>query len=100
MTANSDPHGDDDALARKRKARLGLILLVLGIAVILCGVEYVLLAVDGKLLYRFAERTTYREAKTVVHRVYPIGFAIALAGLAIAITGGRMRAKALRGPPG
>jgi cytochrome c biogenesis protein CcdA len=78
---------------QRRRRAWGIALIVLGVLTILGGVEYVLLQVDGRMVHEFAERTTYRQAKTAIHRAYPIGLAIALAGLALALLGGRLTRK-------
>jgi hypothetical protein len=38
----------------------------------------------------FAERRSYDQVKEAMHRVYPIGFVIGLAGLGISLVGGRL----------
>ena len=80
-------------LRQRRRRVVGIALIVLGVLTILGGVEYVLLQVDGRMVHEFAERTTYRQAKTAIHRAYPVGLGIALAGLAIALLGGRLTRK-------
>jgi cytochrome c biogenesis protein CcdA len=86
------PESALDPRQRRRRA-VGIALIVLGVLTILAGVEYVLLQVDGRMVHEFAERTTYRQAKTAIHRAYPIGLGIALAGLALALLGGRLTRK-------
>jgi len=89
---SAEPESAPDPRRRRRRA-VGIALIVLGVLTILAGVEYVLLQVDGRMVHEFAERTTYRQAKTAIHRAYPIGLLIALAGLAIALAGGRLTRK-------
>jgi hypothetical protein len=78
------------------RARIGALLIALGIAGILWGVAHVLLAVGGPEKPEFAHRQTYDEVKPIVQRVYFGGLLRSLAGLALAIAGGRVRTRAQR----
>jgi hypothetical protein len=46
----------------------------------------------------FAERRSYDQVKEALHDVYPIGFVIGLAGLGLALVGGRL-ARGSAAPP-
>jgi hypothetical protein len=81
-----------------RRARLGIVLIALGIAGILWGVFHVLDAIPSSEQKDFAHRTTYGEAKAAVHETFLGGLLRALAGLALAMAGARVRARALREP--
>jgi hypothetical protein len=73
------------------RRRLGTALLVLGLLGILWGVLHVLGAVGGPEQPGFANRQTYDEVKPLVHRSMFGGLLRALAGLALAIAGARLR---------
>ena len=75
-----------------RRARLGLALIVAGILAIVGGVLVVLESANGPGLgpTKFEERRSYNQTKEAVHSS-PLGFVIALAGLGVAIVGGRLR---------
>jgi hypothetical protein len=90
----------DHVSETRRRARLGLVLIVLGIGGILWGVFHVLEAVPRSEQRDFAHRTTYGEAKAAVHESFLGGLVRALAGLALAMAGARVRARALREPSG
>ena len=79
----------------RRRVRWGAILIALGIAGILWGVAHILLAVGGPEQPDFAHRQTYDQVKPIVHRVFFGGLVRSLAGLALAIVGGRLRSRAL-----
>jgi hypothetical protein len=87
---------DEEQAALRRRARLGAVLIALGIAGILWGVAHILLAVGGPERADFAHRQTYDEVKPVVQRVFFGGLVRSLVGLALAIAGGRLRGAALR----
>jgi hypothetical protein len=78
----------------RRRARFGALVIALGIAGILWGVAHILLAVGGPEKPDFAHRQTYDQVKPIVHRVFFGGLVRSLAGLALAIAGGRMRSRA------
>ena len=82
--------------ALRARARWGAALIALGIAGILWGTLHVVLAVGGPEKPEFAHRQTYDEVKPIVQRTYFGGLVRALAGLALAICGGRLRGGALR----
>ena len=39
----------------------------------------------------FAERRSYDQVKVALHGSFPLGFAVAMAGLGLALLGGRLR---------
>ena len=78
------------------RARLGVVLVVLGIAGILWGVFHVLNAIPRPEQLDFAHRTTDREARSAVHETFLGGLVRALLGLGIAIAGAHLRSRALR----
>jgi hypothetical protein len=91
---NSAPaHGDPSA---ERRARIGLALILLGIAGILWGVFHVLGAQPRPAQLDFAHRVTDHQARSAVHESFLGGLVRALAGLGVAMLGGRMRSKALK----
>ena len=71
---------------------LGRVLIGAGILVIVVDVLWMVDAADGPGTgpKTFAERRSYDQVKEVMHQVYPIGFVIGLAGLGLAIWGGRL----------
>jgi len=90
----SDGHVSDPAA--ERRAKIGLALIAVGILGILWGVFHVLDAVPKPESLDFAHRTTDHQARAAVHRSFFGGLVRALFGLTIAISGGRMRGRALR----
>jgi hypothetical protein len=75
-----------------RRARVGLVLIVLGLGGILWGVFHVLNAIPRSERRDFAHRTTDRQARGAVHEHFLGGLLRALAGLGVALVGGRLRA--------
>ena len=86
----------DASLACRKRAKLGLALIALGVLGILWGVFHVLGALPTAEKLEFAHRMTDYQARKSVHETFPGGLARALVGLGIALWGGRVRAKALR----
>jgi hypothetical protein len=74
------------------RRRAGFALVGLGIVVILASVVYVLEMANGPGTgpKRFEERRTYDMVKESVHETFPMAFAIGIAGLGIAMCGGRL----------
>jgi hypothetical protein len=86
-----------EAVLRARKrARLGLVLIAVGVVGILWGVFYVLAALPTAEKLDFAHRMTDYQARKSVHETFPGGLVRALVGLGVALWGGRLHAKALR----
>ena len=79
-----------------RRRRLSTLLIVLGVAGILWGVAHVLGAVGAPEQRDFAHRLRYDEVKPLVHGSLLGGLLRGFAGLALAIVGVRMRARAAR----
>jgi len=93
---------DAEQAALRARARWGAALIALGIAGILWGALHVVLAVGGPEKPEFAQRQTYDEVKPIVHRTFLGGLVRSLAGLGLALVGGRVRGRAQRelyGPP-
>ena len=80
----------------RRHKRLGAALIGIGLATILGGVLYVLEAANGpgRGPTTFAQRRSYDQVKSAVHQSFPIGAAVALAGLGLAWAGSRLRSSA------
>jgi ABC-type proline/glycine betaine transport system permease subunit len=76
--------------AAEKRARLGLALIAIGVLTIVAGVLYVLQSADPSAR-SFEERMSYDQTKVEVHRTLPVGMAVALAGLGLALLGGRLR---------
>jgi len=76
------------------RSKLGTALIALGIAGILWGVFHVLGAIGGYEQRDFAHRKTDHEVRTIVHETFPVGFAKAMAGLAVLLAGGHLRRSA------
>jgi hypothetical protein len=84
------------ALRARKRARLGLVLIAVGVVGILWGVFYVLAALPTAEKLDFAHRMTDYQARKSVHESFPGGLVRALVGLGVALWGGRLHAKALR----
>ena len=85
---------DHETIARRKRARLGLVLITLGVIGMLWGVFHVLGSVPKPAKREFAYRTTDFQARSAVHDSFLGGFARAMAGLGLALYGGRLRKKA------
>jgi hypothetical protein len=88
------PLSDDDRRRAELRAKLGLALIVLGIAGILWGVFHLLDALPKPESLDFAHRTTDFENRKVVHDEFLPTVWRALLGLAVALFGGHTRRKA------
>lgn len=86
----------EQAVREEQRAKRGLALIVLGVLGILWGVFHVLGALPTPEKLEFAHRMTDYQARSSVHDTFPGGLARALAGLGVALWGGRMRGAALR----
>jgi hypothetical protein len=82
--------------ARSRRDAWGWVLIGVGILGILWGVFHVLNAVGGPEQRDFAHRLPYNEVKVRVHGAFLGGLVRSLAGLAVAMIGGRVRATTAR----
>jgi hypothetical protein len=80
----------------RRRARLGTVLIVLGIAGILWGTFHMLDKVGGPERRDFAHRQTYDDVKPKVHGAMLGSLLRGLLGLALAVTGAKLRGQALR----
>lgn len=89
----SEPH-QPDATERGKRARLGLVLIVLGLVGVLWGVFHILGSVPKPEKREFAYRTTDFQARSAVHDSFLDGFARAMVGLGLALYGGHLRKKA------
>jgi hypothetical protein len=80
--------------------KLGRVLIAVGILVILVDVLWMLEVGNGpgRGPTTFVERRSYDQVKEALHDVYPIGFVIGLAGLGLALLGGRL-ARGAAAPP-
>ena len=85
---------------RRKQARLGLILVALGIVGVLWGVFHILGSVPKPAKREFAYRTTDFQARSAVHDSFLGGFARAMAGLGLALYGGHLCKKARGDEPG
>ncbi len=85
---------------RRKQARLGLILVVLGVLGMLWGVFHVLDSVPKPVKREFAYRTTDFQARSAVHDSFLGAFVRAMAGLGLALYGSHLRKKALGDGPG
>ena len=85
MSAPADPAA--------RRARVGAILIALGILTIVAAGLGMLEASNGPGLgpTEFAQRRSYNQTKEAMHEVFPLGLACAAAGLGLAMLGGRLR---------
>ena len=77
----------------RRQARLGAILIGLGLALIVGAVLWMLEVANGPGTgpKTFAARRSYDQVKVALHECMPLGFAIGLGGLGLALLGGRLR---------
>ena len=76
------------------KKKLGTGLIVLGLLTIVGAVLWVLEEANGPGLGppgTFAERRSYNQTKEAVHESFPLGFAVGIAGLGLAMAGSRIR---------
>jgi len=73
------------------RRRAGSALVVLGLVAILTGVFHVLNAVGAAEDRRFENRRSYNQVKEAVHGSFPLGLAIGLGGLGLAMLGARVR---------
>lgn len=85
---------DDETMERRKRARLGLILIALGVVGMLWGVFHILDSVPKPAKREFAYRTTDFQARSAVHDSFFGGFVRAMAGLGLALYGGHLRKKA------
>jgi len=83
-----------DAKRNSPHTKVGALLIALGIAGILWGVFHILDAAQGPDSTR---RSTYDEVKPRLQRAFPGALVRSLAGLGVAMIGGRVLAKG-RGP--
>ena len=90
------PLSDDDRRRAELRAKLGLALIVLGIAGILWGVFHLLDALPKPESLDFAHRTTDFENRKVVHEEFAGTVWRGLLGFGVALVGGRIRANAKR----
>lgn len=81
------------------RKRLGTVLLVLGLVVIVVAVLWVLEVANGPGTgpKTFAERRSYDQVKEALHESFPLGFAVGIGGLGLAMLGARLRRDASRG---
>jgi hypothetical protein len=77
---------------RPRAFRAGVALLATGLLVILIAVLYVLEVANGPGSgpKRFEDRRSYDQVKVAVHSSFPLGFSVAMGGLALAIAGNHL----------
>ena len=76
------------------KKKFGTGLIVLGLLTIVGAVLWVLEEANGPGLGppgTFAERRSYNQTKEAVHQSFPLGFAVGIAGLGLAMAGSRIR---------
>ena len=78
-------------LSRPARQRIGWALTIAGCLAIVAGVFYVLNAVGYAEDREFAQRRSYNQVKVAVHESYPIGLAIGVAGLGLAMLGAHVR---------
>lgn len=101
MASQPDRSVEHDAVSEPDEAsaprsRLGFALLVLGLLAIIVGVLYILEAANGPGTgpKAFAERRSYDQVKVAIHHAFPVGFAISMAGLGLALYGKRLMTRA------
>lgn len=85
-----------EVAALRRRARVGAVLIALGIAGILWGVLHLLFVVGGPEKADFAHRQRYDEVKPLVQHAMFGALVRSLAGLFVAMTGGSLRGSARR----
>lgn len=86
------------ALAPDRRRKLGIALVVAGLAIIVGAVLTVCQLAEGPGFHTsFAMRRGYDQVKESVHQTFPIALVVGLFGLALTMTGARL---ARRDPPG
>ena len=75
-----------------RRRPLGIALIVLGLAIIVAAVLWVLEVANGPGSgpKTFAERRSYDQVKTAVQQTFPLGFLVGLVGLGMAMLGSRI----------
>ena len=81
----------EELAALRKRARLGAILIAVGVAGILWGALHLLLAVGGPERPDFAHRQRYDEVKPLVHAALFGALLRSLFGLAVAMAGGWLR---------
>lgn len=79
-------------MARTRRQRTGISLVVAGLIGIVASVLWVLEAANGPGAgpHTFAQRRSYDQVKVEVHRTFPLGLVCGLAGLALCMAGARL----------
>ena len=84
----------------QRKRTLGRVLIAARIVVIVVDVLWMVEVGNGpgRGPTTFAKRRGYDQVKEAMHEVYPIGFVIGLAGLGLALVGGRLARRAAAPP--
>ena len=80
-------------MSARARRRLGTALVVLGLAVILGAVLYVLEVANGPGTgpKTFATRRSYDQVKVSLRESFPLGFAVGIGGLGLAMLGSRLR---------
>lgn len=75
-----------------RRRRLGQLLVAAGVVTIVASVLWVLEVANGPGTgpKTFAQRRSYDMVKDSVHEVFPLAFGVGLAGLGLALVGGRV----------
>ena len=74
------------------KRRVGIVSIALGILVILGSVIWVLEVANGPGTgpKTFAQRRSYNQVKESLHESFPLGFGVAMVGLALVFVGRRL----------
>ena len=77
----------------RERARLGAFLIGLGLVLIVGAVLWMLEVANGPGSgpKTFAARRSYDQVKVALHESMPLGFAVGLGGLGLALLGGRLR---------